>query len=224
MDVNEWVIFVLLLITIMGLMKIICMATRFHSRELFTSKYLEQFNNWLKTYKGNSSNDELYIWLTQNVKRIQLELGDTGVAAKYIPPFSNYVLTSYQIITNTLPLIKIGKANELEVNACRDALNRHIGFLKSEKRKYFLKLLNPFQWIFEGIKMIIKFPIYLFYWRDLYGSRRIKEIENKKCFKIISFISTLIYIIAVIIKIIGALMKLVIDWPEFWKIITQMIK
>ena len=39
-------------------------------------------------------------------------------------------MQNYQIIVNTLPIIKAGLATVMEVNACKDAFNRHIGDLK----------------------------------------------------------------------------------------------
>lgn len=197
----------LLIFAIIGLAKLTYSIIKTCIRESYTSEYLKRFNDWLKNPQGNIDDQE-YTWLTQNLGRIQTELGVTGVAARYIPPGRNVVLSNYQIIVNILPLIRIRRTNELEVISCKDALNRHIGNLKYRRRKQFFSFANPFQWIFQGIKVIITFPLYLWYWIGLSEYNKISEVKESKVIKIIGFVITLV-------SLIGTFIGIIVDWDDF---------
>ena len=173
------------------------------------------FSKWLKLMDKDTV-EELHTWLIQNVVIIQKELGSSGIAANFIPPGLSQGFTNYQVIINTLPYIKIGVASELEVNSCKDALNKHIGVLKYSKRVYLKRLINPIQWIIEGIKAIVTFPENFMEWVGLKKYRKKVNIEGSNRFK---FISSVIAIIG----FIGTIVGIIADWQDFLTIITDWI-
>jgi len=212
------IIIIFIVLSVIGILRIVYNIFKTSNRKSDTSKYLERFSNWLKTPRGNFDTDT-YTWLTQNAGRIQSELGKSGVATNYISPGTNYLFSNYPLIVNILPLIKNGVANEMEVTACEDALNRHIGNLKYARKKYFFRLLIPvFWWIIEGIKtIIILLFCSLLYWLGLYKYNKVVEAEKSIVFK-------LIIIIIAVINFGGVVMGIVVNWGDFCKIISEWIK
>lgn len=215
MDIT-WGFAIFLVLVVVGVVRIVYKIIKVSIRKSYTNKYLKNYSKWLKMKDKNHA-EELYTWLTQNTGHIQNELGQTGVAANYVAPMAAYALTNYEIIVNTLPIIKTGLATELEVNACKDALNRHIGNLRCARKVYFLELINLFKWVLEGAKTIITFPLYLFYCLGLYEYSKIISVKENKGFKIVSGIVALI-------SFWGLIQGIVVDWNDFWNIIKQIKK
>ena len=88
---SKWGIAIFLMLCVVGMIRIVYKIIKINIRKTYTKKYLKTYINWLK--KGDSD-EKLYIWLTQNIGRIQLELGQTGVAVNYISPGSIYAKLS----------------------------------------------------------------------------------------------------------------------------------
>jgi hypothetical protein len=110
----------------LGLWQVIRKYKNISDRMEFTKEYLERFNKFIARQEFDGTE---YNWLTLRVTKIQEELGQCGILTSYRPPFANFMYNNYQLIINILPEIRSGAAHPEMVNACQDAMIRHLGVL-----------------------------------------------------------------------------------------------
>lgn len=211
------VIGILLLISLVGLFKLLLNRNRIYQSYSFVREYLRKF------YEFSTSqdfDDENYVWLTKNVYSIQAELGDFGVAS-YKPAFENYYIRNYQIFLNILPEIRRARTSSsvfssgLESTAlrenvmiCAEALTRYSGVLENRGETITRSLRNPLVWFREGIGVILLFPIFILEWFGILSISVTNRIAYSFIFRIISGIFALI-------GFLSAIMSIVLGWHEF---------
>lgn len=205
---NFLFIAIIMLIMIIGLGKICTSINAINIRMDFTQEYLKKFGEFCIKINQGSFDNEKYIWLTSNVAKIQDELGENGIVFNYHPPYAGYMYKRYQLLVNTLPRIRTGQADRIDIAACEDALIRHWGSLRELHSNYIGYIKNPFIWLREGINLLITFPIRLAYWFGLFEYGFLVKVTNN------IFVRTLGFIVG-IIGLISSIMTIAIGWNDF---------
>jgi len=195
----------------LGLFQVIRRYKIVSNRIKFTKEYLNRFNKFIERPEFDGAE---YYWLTHRVAKIQNELGQGGILASYKPPFANFIYSNYQLIINTLPEIRSGKAHTEMVSACQDAMIRHLGMLDDRLSKSYGHLFNPVKWLQEGIRLIISFPIRLAYWSSLFQYADFERIVNGPILSFLSFI-------VMLIGLLGSVITLALGWDNFLKLLRQ---
>jgi len=162
---------------------------------VYRNKFIDLSNKFFQNYdrfshSGNLDN-ELYVWLTMNVNKIQSYLGSFGIMS-YKPAYQNYMINNYQIIINTLPKFREGKIEHFDVASADDCLLRYIGHLEEVGKETIKNLKNPIIWFREGIKIIISYPIIILSWFGIFSRRTVGTITDSPVFKIIAGLIALV--------------------------------
>mgnify|MGYP001138042494 FL=1 len=164
----------------------------------FANKYFEQYDRWSKS--GNLDN-ELYVWLTKNVSKIQSNVGSFGVMS-YKPAFQNYMVNNYQLIINTIPKFREGQVENFDVTSVDDCLLRYIGHIEERSEVTLKNLKNPIIWFRVGFQEIISIPLLILNWFGIFSKRTVNGIMESTFYKIITGVIALITLLSGIVTII----------------------
>ncbi|WP_103919307.1 hypothetical protein, partial [Candidatus Venteria ishoeyi] len=164
----------------------------------FANKY---FNNSDQSGSSSKFDNELYVWLTMNVSKIQSYVGDFGIMA-YKPAYQNYMINNYQIIINTIPKFRDGQIQNFDVTSVDDCLLRYIGYLENYSKETLSNLKNPIIWFREGIREIISIPILILNWFGIFSSRTVNSIMDSFIYKILTGIIALVTLISGLVTIV----------------------
>jgi hypothetical protein len=93
------------------------------------------------------------------------------------------------------------------VNAVDEALLRYLGRLEDSYTVGTKELANPLRWFRAGVSQILAFPLYLLSLFGLIGARTIATIQSTALFKLLAGLAALI-------GFVGAVIGLVVDWPD----------
>jgi hypothetical protein len=162
------------------------------------NKYFEQYDKWSKS--GNLDN-ELYVWLTKNVSKIQSNAGSFGVMS-YKPAFQNYMINNYQLIINTIPKFREGQVENSDVTSVDDCLLRYIGHIEERSEQTLKNLKNPIIWFRIGFQEIISIPLFVLNWFGIFSKQRINGIMESTIYKIFTGIIALITLLSGLVTII----------------------
>ena len=161
----------------------------------YRNKFIELTNKYFQNYDrfNHSENldNELYVWLTMNVSKIQSNVGSFGVMS-YKPAYQNYMINNYQIIINTLPKFREGQVEHFDVGSVDDCLLRYLGHLEECRRDSGKNLKNPIIWFREGFKEVISIPIFILSWFGIFSRRTVDTITDSLIFKIIAGLIALV--------------------------------
>lgn len=171
----------------------------------YRNKFVELANNYFSKYdrferKGEIDN-QLYIWLTKNVNKIQAQVGQIGTI-HYVAPFRQYQVTNYQVIINSLPKFRDGNVQDFDVNSVDDCLLRYIGQLEDYEKSIKEELKNPFVWFRQGIQEALILPLLIFKWFGIFNSSFFYKIKQSFFYKIFAGVMALITLLSGIVTII----------------------
>jgi hypothetical protein len=214
----------ILIILVIGFTKAYGRYSRTKRRIKFSHEYREKFielaNKYFKTYErfreSGNLDQQLYIWLTLNVSKIQNQLGGFG-RLSIQPPFQNYIIHDYQVIANTLPKFKEGIVESQEANMVDDCLLRYIGHLNGNNQENLSSLKNPVIWFREGFKEILSVPISILNWFGILSKRTVDNIKESLIFKVISGLIALI-------TILSGLVTIIVGYDQTMEFITRHLR
>lgn len=171
----------------------------------FREKFIEMTNIYFSKYDSYSGrrhlDQELYMWLTKNVNRMQGDLGNMGTM-HFVAPYRTYSVRHYQIIINTIPKYRMGNVEDFEVNSVDDCLLRYLGVMEKAVEATDKRRRNPAIWFKEGIQGILSLPIYILNWFGIIGDNLVSKIISNLLFRIITGIGALAAFISSIVTVI----------------------
>lgn len=171
----------------------------------YRNKFVEFANIYFSKYdrferKGEVDN-QLYVWLTKNVNKIQSQVGQNGTI-HYVAPFRQYQISNYQVIINSIPKFRDGNVQEFDVNSVDDCLLRYIGQLEEYEKTINAELKNPFIWFRQGVQEALILPLLIFKWFGIFSSNFFYKIKQSLLYKIFSGIMALVTLFSGIVTII----------------------
>jgi len=171
----------------------------------YRNKFIECSNKYFKNHdrwsQSGELDNELYVWLTKNVNKVQRDLGSFGIM-DYMAPFQRYHVENYQIIVNTIPKFRNGQIQEFDVTSVDDCLLRYIGYQEERIEENRKNLKNPFVWFRIGFQEIISIPLYIFNWFGIFSKRTVNSIMDSVIYKIFTGIIALVTLTSSIVSII----------------------
>ena len=168
----------------------------------FTTPYLEQPP---QAFVQNPLDWQLYHWLVSHMDRAQDLLGTYGVA-HYRAAFDRFHVPNYPYILNTVPQIRMGQAERVDLLMCDDMMVRYIGAMGRVIDQEEKRCGKPFVWLQLGLQFYIGLPVRLLYWFGIISGPSFSRITSSQFFKVISGIGGLAAFLAALIQIMQA-------WP-----------
>jgi hypothetical protein len=221
--VTVLLIAVILIVFIIGFIDVFKRHSQIVSKIDFASEYRNKFvqlaNNYFQDYdrycRSGTVDNELYVWLTLNVSKMQSNVGNFGVMS-YKPAYQNYMINNYQIIINTLPKFREGQIQNFDVVSVDDCLLRYIGYLEDCKRETEKNMKNPIVWFREGFKEIISIPLFILSSFGIFSRRTVESIMDNLIFKILAGLIALV-------TLFSGLVTIVVGYDQTLKIVMGLI-
>lgn len=169
----------------------------------FVEHYFESYDRYKR--KGEIRND-LYIWLTKNVNKIQQQVGQNGTM-HYLAAFRQYQVNNYQIIINSLPKFRDGNVQDIDVNSVDDCLLRYIGQMEEYENKLKKEIRNPFIWFKQGFQEALSFPFLVLKWFDVFSAGIFYRIKENVFYKLFTGIMALV-------TLFSGLVTIIVGWDQ----------
>jgi hypothetical protein len=168
----------------------------------FTSPLLEQQQQFTFSSRSPVSLDaQLYHWLVSHMDKTQRLLGLFGIA-HYSGPFNRIQVPNYHYIINTIPQIRMGEAQHMDLLTCDDMMVRYLGSMSRSIEEEEKRLKNPLTWLQEGIQFYIGFPIRVLKWFGIISDTSFEKIVSSRAFQVLAGIGGLVGFIASIVTIL----------------------
>jgi hypothetical protein len=198
----------IVLVTIIGLIRIIITIGNIKKTILFLDEYRDTYVKLINSYLNSSGyhvarqlNPDLYSWLVSKSVKAQRELGMYGVG-EFIAPFQIYKIRNYQFIVNTIPKIRDGHVREEEMNLVENILTRCLGAYIDIRSELLSELKNPLKWFQYGVKWCLSLPIRVLNWFGIINNSTVDKITVNGFFKMISGLIGFISFVSAIITIV----------------------
>lgn len=171
----------------------------------FRNKFVElaniYFQDAAKYSRSGTLDNDLYVWLTLNVSKMQSIVGSFGVMS-YKPAFQNYMVNNYQIIINTLPKFREGQVHHFDASSVDDCLLRYIGSSEEYKKEMESNLKNPLVWFREGFQVIFSIPLFIFRAFGIFSPMTVHSITDSAIFRILSGLISLVTLVSGLVTIV----------------------
>ncbi|MBE8564074.1 MULTISPECIES: hypothetical protein [Vibrio] len=189
-------------------------------------EFVVDFNSKFVTYWNSKGQDRsAFGLLIRHSNKMQNNLGNQGVAAKFKPPYLNVVYQDYPIIINMLPSLDdalstpgfmggIGDDAVQYAKAIEQTLLRHIGSLEANDETLVKQLRNPVIWLREGIRSVLSLPVHFVSWFGLISATTAIKITSSWIFRFLSGFTGLI-------GLFSAIMGIALGWEEFVKMASK---
>jgi hypothetical protein len=145
----------------------------------------------------------------QRVTRMQREIGSHGVAAVYRPPFANYIVRDFDMLTNFLPLYRQSTQDWVLRNQAaqyadprRDALLRYSGSLNDWAVAARGDLRKPIAWFRQGVRTVIASPVSLLASLGVVSFRTASRITDSWLTRMTSGLIGIVTLVAAAVQII----------------------
>lgn len=174
-------------------------ATEYRNKFIeFVEHYFENYDRFAR--RGEIKND-LYVWLTKNVNKIQEQIGQVGTM-HYLAPFRQYQISNYQIIINSIPKFRDGNIKDFDVNSVDDCLLRYLGQMENYENKLRKEVRNPFIWFKQGFREVLSYPFQILKFFDILSNGFIYKMKENIFYKLITGVIALITLLSCIVTII----------------------
>ena len=141
--------------------------------------------------KGKMSDKE-YQWLLENVDEVSSILGGADTMT-YRPAFVNYVINNYQLLINLIPSFNSSMGVHRDDASSADSiLARFIGTFNKYIEKSRKKLINPINWLTEGVATILSMPLFLLGQFGILGKNVYGKVRQSRLFGLLAGIIGLI--------------------------------
>lgn len=220
---------ILIVILLIGLLDYLFKSRKIDNKMQFTVEYQQKFIEYTNGLLKNVFNQELYVYLTENVNKMQFELGNDGVFAYMQDGLTGISAKNYQILVNTLPATHEFYRNSFmnneiawqridnQCNSCCDSFLRHIGNLKDVKAELNQDMKNPIKLFSNGVSLVISSPLILLKQFGIISDGLEYSLTKNVFFK---FISSLVAFIGFLSDIIS----IAIGWDGFVEFISRFLQ
>lgn len=206
------VVLILFLICILGFIYNANSLKKIRERIQFVGEYREKFVIYVnKIFSDNSFDNDLYMYLTRNVNKIQTELGHDGVFDYVKDNLNNSTHVNYQMIINILPETRSSKMSfpifreRVHENCqfCDDALIRHEGTIDAEEINIKKSFFNPLILFKDGISLILYIPVYLLTITNIISNENKNKIINNPIIRYLSLIVSFIVLLSAVVSLVA---------------------
>lgn len=217
---NRWyILFGLLGVSVIGLLSIVQKLISIPKRKQRTITYREELVELINHALNHGSlKENLYVKLVEESGSMQEELGADGVYAYAQDPLKNMAMKDYQLLYNFFSEIRLYISERDDsimrnrfghlAEECIDSFIRHSGTLTALYKFYLKQAVNPFVWIFEGMRIILSLPILLLRAFGVLSSIGVGKVLDSPMVKLLGVIATLA-------GIVSAIMSITMGWDKF---------
>ncbi|HJJ00067.1 MAG TPA: hypothetical protein OIM11_02825 [Coriobacteriaceae bacterium] len=173
--------------------------------------FFEEYANHFMKYTEDIRGKEVYedaMWLIQHGDKMAEIMGEDGYVTspmaglRSVPlHLVNYLCSLY---FESLPSDSMIEWN---LQAALPSLISFEGILGERRKKAFWLLVNPLNWIIEGVCGILRLPLYILQRAGLFGVNAYAKASNSLLFRLLSGLATLITVFSPIVGF-------VVNWLE----------
>lgn len=175
--------------------------------EAFFREYLKHFMKYVEDIRGKDVYEDA-MWLIKHGNKMAETMGKDGFVTspmtglRSVPlHLVNYLCSLY---FESLPS---GSMIEWNLQAALPPIISFEGILEERRKKAFWLLVNPLNWIIEGVCGILRLPLYILQRAGLFGANAYAKASNSPFFRFLSGLATLI-------TVFSPLVGFFINWLE----------
>ena len=193
-----------------GLIDAIVELRRLGGQLRFTAEYQRHWITYFDSLRHGQPARDDYIWLAERQARMTAELG-TADRIDYRPPFSQYMISNYPALSNTLAAARGGRGAHEDMVAFVDhLLISRGGALKERYVSVLPKLKNPVFLVGRGLRLLIGLPLSFLAWSGLLLPATAEGARQSWVFRVAQ-------LVAAIVVAAAGVVTLVVGWSEFVK-------
>lgn len=228
MSINRIIpILVLVGVVIIGFVGYFIKLVKINDKLEFTVDYKDKFVEYCNSILEKKFNQELYNFLTENVNKMQIELGKDGIIDYIQDGLKGIAGRNYQILINTLPETREYYTNTFlqgpilyerivgEIHLCDDCFLRHIGTLRLFRDELIASMKNPIKLFVNGVSFILSLPVKILNMFGIVSNKNETSFVGSTFFRLLSSIISLVGFISNVISIF-------LGWNEFFNIIKNL--
>lgn len=196
--ISIWLIFIgcSCLIGISRLVYSYCAVRR---DQAFFEEYANHFMKYIEDIRGKEVYEDA-MWLIKHGDKMAETMGEDGFVTspmtglRSVPlHLVNYLCSLY---FDSLPSDSMIEWN---LQAALPSLISFEGILEERRKKAFWLLVNPLNWVIEGVCGIVRLPLYLLQRAGLLGASAYAKASNSLLFRLLSGLATLITVFSPIV-------------------------
>ena len=175
--------------------------------QAFFEEYTKHFMKYIEDIRGKEVYEDA-LWLIQHGDKMADLMGADGYVTSGITGIKSVPLHLVNglcsVYFDSLPSEAM---IEWSIQAALPSLISFDGILEERRKKAFWALVNPLNWIIEGICCVLRFPLYILQRAGLFGASTYAKASSSLLFRILSGLASLI-------TILTPLVGVVINWLE----------
>ncbi len=203
------VVAALVLLLLLGLVDTIVELRSLSSRLEFVTEFQRR---WMNFFMRGATGE--YQWLAESQTRMTAELGPAD-RITYRAPFSQYAVSNYPMLTNTLAQARGGRGvHPDDVNFVDHLVISRGGVLKERFTAVASRIKNPFYLVGRGLRFVVSLPLSVLAWSGLLAASAADRARASLLFRLIQFLVACALLLA-------ALVTIVVGWDAFVKQLTS---
>ncbi len=192
----------------LGLIDLTSELARLSTKLQFVVEFQQRWVRYFQALQQGQSAPADYTWLAMRQPRMSSELGSAD-RIDYRAPFSNYVVSNYPALTNTLAAARSSQGAHVDmVNLVDQLLISRGGVIQYRHESLVPKLGNPVYLVGRGLRLVVSFPLLLLSWSGLLPAGRLEGARNSLLFRFVQFVAATILVVAAVVTV-------VIGWSAF---------
>ncbi len=198
----------LIALMLLGLIDLRSELGRLSKRLQFTVDFQRRWVAYFQALQLGQQAAADYTWLAMRQPRMTSELGSAD-RIDYHPPGSNYVVSNYPALTNTLVAARSGQGAHPDMVALVDQLLISLGGMLQDRHESLVpKLTQPVYLVGRGLRLVVSFPLLLLWWSGLLPTGGLEGARRSWLFRLIQFLAATILLAAGVVTV-------VIGWSAF---------
>jgi hypothetical protein len=192
----------------LGLIDLTSELNRLSRKLQFVVEFQQRWVRYFQALQQGQSAPADYTWLAMRQPRMSSELGSAD-RIDYRPPFSNYVVSNYPALVNTLAAARSSPgAPPNMVNLVDQLLISLGGVIQYRHESLVSKLSNPLYLVGRGLRLVVSFPLLLLSWSGLLPASSLEGARNSLLFRFVQFLAATILVVAAVVTV-------VVGWAAF---------
>ena len=198
-----YVISVLLGVLGVGFARVLRALSGLLAERAEVESYIQTYTRYMQS---RGADNQAYGALIERSCRTQEVLGEVGIMAQYMAPFSRYAIPNYQIIMNAVPAmhrefgLAFGGSDHGQLVG--ETLVRYMGWSADRIAIKQRELRNPVVWFREGVATLLLLPVWLLQSLGLLSSSGSGRFASSALFRLLTGVVALLGLLSALVTII----------------------
>jgi hypothetical protein len=205
----------IVVIIVIGFISLLLRVRNLNEEHQQGTDFINTYREYCQSIMTQKEDYSLYQKLTMDAPLMQEKVGSLGVAHHWIPPFSRFAYSNYQLIINLLPEIRSKLRSSLYgwnslvneevagyMSTIDEVLLRYIGVLEKRQKFALNNISNPFIWLREGVQFFIQLPISVLYWSGLIRYATYNRLTDNFLIRVLNLLVIIVGLVSSIVTIV----------------------